>query len=146
MSTELTRDQQRMAEHLRDQEFVLQRLQAFAEGRLFMWSHPVERQDSAGCVHTLAAGQWLRVDHASALFVAHARYKIVEQRWRRPTDEDAKRRPECRVRLKDDSQWTQATLIYVDKSPANFFIIQNGEWYWANYCEILDEESPNEIP
>ena len=74
---------------------------------------------------------------------------VEPERWRVPTDEDARMRPECRVRDHEDQEWQQATLYIVDDSPS-----ENYRYYarlkdvtafdWWYYCEIIDNETKTE--
>jgi hypothetical protein len=149
--TPVSPDQLQIAQMLhRDTESVMKRIEAFTQGRLFIWSNPVERQDSAGNVHTLKRGEWLEVTCASALFIRDAKYEIREVKWRVPTDEDAKNRPLCRVRDSENLEWQDGKkLIAVLNCEDYCFLTVNAGYAMQNasswkYCEIA-EESSNEV-
>ena len=66
-----------------------------------------------------------------------------EKKWRVPTDEDAKRRPKCRVRDAEDGHWVEATLVHVyEKVTGDDFgfttFCGNGEAVGWRFCEIED--------
>jgi hypothetical protein len=149
MSTqERSLDQQHVA--AMDAETCVARLQAFAEGRLFIWSDAEERQDSSGNVYTLRRSGWRQVRGAFAIFVRNAKYKIAEKRWRVPTDEDAKRRPVCRARDAKTENWKGDCILVavcsLKEEEYSFFVQRSDGWIEQFvYCEI-EEESNDAIP
>lgn len=66
----------------------------------------------------------------------------TETQWRTPTDEDAKRRPKCRVR-DNGGHWQQATLYGVYHERGLYFGIDSeGQLGLWDYCEIEDKPEP----
>ena len=67
---------------------------------------------------------------------------VEPERWRVPTDEDAKGRPKCRVRDSVSNKWKEATLLYVScftDYPLPFCaVLPNGNASFFACCEILD--------
>lgn len=149
MSTqERSLDQQHVA--AMHTETWVARLQAFAEGRLFIWSNAEERHDSSGNVYTIRIAGWREVKGAFAIFVRGARYKIAEKRWREPTDEDAKRRPSCRVRDAKTENWKGDCILVAVCSQKEeeypFFVQRSDGWIEQFvYCEI-EEDASDAIP
>ena len=144
-SQERSLDQQAMDLRIEAWPLLRDRIIAFAEGRLRIWSDPVEMQDSAGCIHTLQPGQWIEVRDASAIFVREAKYKIVWPSWREPTDEDAKEHPRqmCRARDSQGDCWhEQCQLLYVHPHLPNKFLVirKGGAACYFRYCEVLEME------
>ena len=77
---------------------------------------------------------------------------VEPERWRVPTDEDARLRPKCRVRDDEDKEWQQATLFIVEDNPNDdcpfYARLNDGEgevFDWWYYCEILDNENKNRV-
>lgn len=65
----------------------------------------------------------------------------IEKKWRVPTDEDAKKRPKCRVRESSTDEWKEATLVHV-LSPGTAFKFSAYTTSWVSpyaCCEIEDE-------
>ena len=76
MSNQQRSDDQKAIGEMHTETWVA-RLRAFSCGELQIWSDAIERQDSAGNIHTLRHAAWLEVRDASALFVRDAAYRIV---------------------------------------------------------------------
>ena len=72
---------------------------------------------------------------------------VEPERWRIPTDEDAKLRPKCRVRDHASTEWKCATLVYVSSRdnchyPFTVILPDKRQSTYA-FCEILDQETHN---
>jgi len=71
-------------------------------------------------------------------------WPIPEPKWRVPTDEDALKRPRCRVRDFGDRGWSkidESELIGVSTEKAAKFFVrhENGKIFRWRYCEIMAE-------
>lgn len=143
MSNQQRSDDQQAIGKMHSEEWVA-RLRAFSCGELQIWSDAVERQDSAGNIHTLRHAAWLEVRDASALFVRGAKYRIVgAESWRVPTDEDAKCRPSIRMRdAHEQEPWKKGTLVAVNDllDRDHNYLVHHGNnvFEWFVQCEILD--------
>ena len=73
---------------------------------------------------------------------------VEPERWRVPTDEDAKRRPECRVRDSHGEEWKVGMVLYLRQPEVTaypFYIVDNrNNVVPYRYCEILDNETKTE--
>ena len=90
---------------------------------------------------------WHDVDELLGLKVKHGtsdgKPYVEPQRWRVPTDEDAKSRPKCRYRDKQREDWREGILLHVSATTANlpepFAVIRgDGACDVFTYCEVLD--------
>ena len=70
---------------------------------------------------------------------------IKPERWRVPTDEDAKSRPKCRVKDHATSDWQEAILVHVDESGDASYpfsvAMPNKAANAFSLCEISDTEN-----
>lgn len=107
-------------------------------GASFTWGNTEEGHD-----------YWHDVDELLRLKVKHGtsdgKPYIEPERWRVPTDEDAKGRPKCRVRDNEDCEWQGAMLLYVrERGEVSFSFtaaLPSGPTSVYRYCEILDTPS-----
>lgn len=140
----LTPDQIHLAKILEsDQSSVIDRLKAFCEGRLYIWSNGQHDADALSYRVFSFPGQWVEVSNASAIFVRDAKYKIAgKPTWRVPTDEDACKRPKCRYRDNEQEEWKEGTLLLVRSKHYMFpFCVcdQSQNVLTKTCCEIMEE-------